>query len=189
MAAPTACPIGHLSESITNYAGISWPGTKPRCCNFTDKQSKSRARVQGPKIALRSAFVTILGSRNSWAGTSRQEARIGSACDRRPRQQTVPRACTGRRLPVRIASRGPALPPRRRPVLGSQATACARRWSAHGVRKSGCYARSSADCDEDLTREHFITDDLLGTISADKKSLWWRERPGRGMLTSRNPLG
>lgn len=29
----------------------------------------------------------------------------------------------------------------------------------------GCYARSSNDCDKELTREHFITDELLGTLA------------------------
>ena len=38
-----------------------------------------------------------------------------------------------------------------------------------GYSNPGCYARSSNDCDEQLTREHFITDELLETISADKK--------------------
>jgi hypothetical protein len=38
-----------------------------------------------------------------------------------------------------------------------------------GYANPGCYARASMDCDEALTREHFITDDVLGTISADGK--------------------
>jgi hypothetical protein len=38
-----------------------------------------------------------------------------------------------------------------------------------GYANSGCYARASKDCDEELTREHFITDDVLGAISADGK--------------------
>jgi hypothetical protein len=38
-----------------------------------------------------------------------------------------------------------------------------------GYADPGCYARASNDCDEQLTREHFITDDLLGAISADGK--------------------
>jgi hypothetical protein len=38
-----------------------------------------------------------------------------------------------------------------------------------GYANPGCYARTSNDCDEQLTREHFITDELLESISADKK--------------------
>ena len=38
-----------------------------------------------------------------------------------------------------------------------------------GYANPGCYARASKDCDEELTREHFITDDVLGAISADGK--------------------
>ena len=38
-----------------------------------------------------------------------------------------------------------------------------------GYANPDCYARASKDCDEELTREHFITDDVLGAISADGK--------------------
>lgn len=38
-----------------------------------------------------------------------------------------------------------------------------------GYANPSCYARSSNDCDHELTREHFITDDVLGSISADGK--------------------
>ncbi|CAJ1505293.1 hypothetical protein [[Mycobacterium] burgundiense] len=38
-----------------------------------------------------------------------------------------------------------------------------------GYANPGCYARASQDCDEELTREHFITDDVLNAISADGK--------------------
>lgn len=51
-----------------------------------------------------------------------------------------------------------ALPPP--PLLTGQRT---------GYSNPGCYARVSKDCDTELTREHFITDDLLNTISADGK--------------------
>ncbi|MBN7542163.1 hypothetical protein I3U58_00005, partial [Mycobacteroides abscessus subsp. abscessus] len=38
-----------------------------------------------------------------------------------------------------------------------------------GYGNPGCYARSSQDCDELLTREHWISDDLLERVSNDKK--------------------
>jgi hypothetical protein len=38
-----------------------------------------------------------------------------------------------------------------------------------GYANPGCYARSSNDCDEQLTREHWISDDLLERVSDDKK--------------------
>jgi hypothetical protein len=38
-----------------------------------------------------------------------------------------------------------------------------------GHANAGCYARSSNDCSEDLTFEHYITDDLLESISANGK--------------------
>jgi hypothetical protein len=34
---------------------------------------------------------------------------------------------------------------------------------------SGCYARASKDCSDDLTREHYISDDVLESIAADGK--------------------
>jgi len=53
--------------------------------------------------------------------------------------------------------------------LDRRATAAPADRSAHEIREPGCYARASNDCDEQLTREHFITDDVLGAISADGK--------------------
>jgi hypothetical protein len=38
-----------------------------------------------------------------------------------------------------------------------------------GYANAGCYARSSNDCDEELTLEHYISDDVLESISADTK--------------------
>ncbi|QOF29690.1 hypothetical protein [Mycobacteroides abscessus] len=38
-----------------------------------------------------------------------------------------------------------------------------------GYANPGCYARLSNDCDDQLTLEHWISDDLLERISADKK--------------------
>ena len=38
-----------------------------------------------------------------------------------------------------------------------------------GYANPGCYARRSNDCDDRLTREHFITDDVLEAISHDGK--------------------
>lgn len=38
-----------------------------------------------------------------------------------------------------------------------------------GYANPGCYARVSKDCDKELTREHFITDEVLNAISADGK--------------------
>jgi hypothetical protein len=38
-----------------------------------------------------------------------------------------------------------------------------------GYANPRCYARASKDCDEELTREHFITHDLLSAIAADGK--------------------
>ena len=38
-----------------------------------------------------------------------------------------------------------------------------------GYANAGCYGRSSNDCDEELTLEHYISDDVLESISADKK--------------------
>lgn len=38
-----------------------------------------------------------------------------------------------------------------------------------GYANPGCYARSSNDCREDLTLEHYLSDDLLEAISADNK--------------------
>ncbi|NIH96256.1 hypothetical protein FHU31_003212 [Mycolicibacterium fluoranthenivorans] len=38
-----------------------------------------------------------------------------------------------------------------------------------GYANPGCYARRSNDCDDKLTREHFITDDVLEAISHNGK--------------------
>lgn len=38
-----------------------------------------------------------------------------------------------------------------------------------GYANPGCYARRSNDCSDDLTLEHYLTEDLLEAISADKK--------------------
>jgi hypothetical protein len=38
-----------------------------------------------------------------------------------------------------------------------------------GYANPGCYARASRDCSEDLTREHYISDDVLESIAADGK--------------------
>lgn len=40
-----------------------------------------------------------------------------------------------------------------------------------GYANPGCYARSGNDCDEELTLEHFITDDVLESISADGRAV------------------
>ncbi|MEZ0054368.1 hypothetical protein ABIA30_005409 [Mycobacterium sp. MAA66] len=63
-----------------------------------------------------------------------------------------------------------------------------------GYANPGCYARVSGDCDDELTREHFITDNVLGAISADGKvvvvegAAWQdkterRKRVGRASLS------
>ncbi|UVT31530.1 hypothetical protein SEA_MASK_3 [Mycobacterium phage Mask] len=40
-----------------------------------------------------------------------------------------------------------------------------------GYANPGCYGRASKDCSEDLTREHYISDDLLESISWDGKAV------------------
>jgi len=57
----------------------------------------------------------------------------------------------------------------------------------------GCYARASNDCDEQLTREHFITDDVLRAISADGKVVVvegaaWQEKTERRRVIGRASL-
>ena len=62
-----------------------------------------------------------------------------------------------------------------------------------GYANPGCYARASKDCDEPLTREHFITDDVLGAISADVKVVVvegaaWRDKTERRKTIGRASL-
>ncbi|SKG00830.1 Uncharacterised protein [Mycobacteroides abscessus subsp. massiliense] len=62
-----------------------------------------------------------------------------------------------------------------------------------GYSNPGCYARGSKDCDEQLTREHFITDDVLGAISADGKVVVvegaaWQEKAERRKTIGRASL-
>ncbi len=61
-----------------------------------------------------------------------------------------------------------------------------------GYANPRCYARSSNDCDEELTREHFITDDLLGAISADGKVVVegaaWQDKTTRQKTIGRGSL-
>lgn len=40
-----------------------------------------------------------------------------------------------------------------------------------GYTNPGCYARASKDCSEDLTREHYISDDVLESISWNGKAV------------------
>ena len=40
-----------------------------------------------------------------------------------------------------------------------------------GYANPGCYARASNDCDHQLTREHWISDDLLERVSGDNKKV------------------
>ena len=62
-----------------------------------------------------------------------------------------------------------------------------------GYAKPGCYARASEDCDEELTREHFIADDLLGSIAADGKVVVvegaaWQDKTERQKTIGRGSL-
>jgi hypothetical protein len=65
-----------------------------------------------------------------------------------------------------------------------------------GYSNPGCYGRASNDCDHELTREHFITDDVLGIIANGGKvvvvegAAWQgkvhqQKSIGRGSLSSR----
>jgi hypothetical protein len=58
-----------------------------------------------------------------------------------------------------------------------------------GYSNPGCYARSSNDCDEHLTREHFITDELLETISADKKVVMVQGASWQGPDAKKKTIG
>lgn len=58
-----------------------------------------------------------------------------------------------------------------------------------GYANPGCYARASKDCDEKLTREHFITDDLLGAISADGKVVVVEGAAWQDKTESRKTIG
>ncbi|POX88279.1 hypothetical protein C3477_29370, partial [Mycobacterium kansasii] len=62
-----------------------------------------------------------------------------------------------------------------------------------GYANPGCYARTSNDCDKELTREHFITDDVLGGISWDGKVVVvegaaWQDKSQRQKTIGRNSL-
>lgn len=62
-----------------------------------------------------------------------------------------------------------------------------------GYCNPGCYARASNDCDEELTREHFISDDVLGSISWDGKVVVvegaaWQDKTQRQKTIGRNSL-
>ncbi|QNJ90581.1 hypothetical protein HZU40_20205 [Mycolicibacterium fluoranthenivorans] len=57
----------------------------------------------------------------------------------------------------------------------------------------GCYARRSNDCDDKLTREHFITDDVLEAISHDGKVIIvegasWQDKTERSKTIGRQGL-
>jgi hypothetical protein len=55
-----------------------------------------------------------------------------------------------------------------------------------GYANPGCYARSSNDCSENLTLEHYLSDDLLEAISADNKVVMV-EGPWQGPTPTRRP--
>lgn len=62
-----------------------------------------------------------------------------------------------------------------------------------GYGNPGCYARASNDCDAELTREHFVTDEVLGAISADGKVVVvegaaWQDRTERRKTIGRASL-
>jgi hypothetical protein len=62
-----------------------------------------------------------------------------------------------------------------------------------GYANPGCYARKSNDCDHDLTREHFITDDLLEIVSHDGKVVTvegaaWQAKADRQKTIGRSAL-
>ncbi len=62
-----------------------------------------------------------------------------------------------------------------------------------GYANAGCYARASKDCDEELTREHFISDDVLSAISADGKVVVvegaaWQDKTERRKTIGRESL-
>ncbi|QEM46668.1 hypothetical protein [Mycolicibacterium grossiae] len=62
-----------------------------------------------------------------------------------------------------------------------------------GYANPGCYARASKDCDEELTREHFISDDLLGSISWDGKVVVvegaaWQDKTAKRKTIGRGSL-
>ncbi|GAA4553781.1 hypothetical protein [Pseudonocardia xishanensis] len=71
---------------------------------------------------------------------------------------------------------GPAhwtVPPTGRPLLGGERT---------GYAHPQCYAASSADCSEDLTREHWFSKSILDQIG--EKTFWveglrWQKGPGK----------
>jgi hypothetical protein len=47
-----------------------------------------------------------------------------------------------------------------------------------GYANPGCYGRASKDCSEDLTLEHYISDDVLESISWDGKLVTVRGQRG-----------
>jgi len=62
-----------------------------------------------------------------------------------------------------------------------------------GYANPGCYARRSNDCDHELTREHFITDDLLEIVSHDGKVVIvegaaWQAKADRQKTIGRSAL-
>lgn len=61
-----------------------------------------------------------------------------------------------------------------------------------GYANPGCYGRASKDCSDDLTREHYISDDLLESISWDGKAVLVRgaawQPSGEGKTVGVNSL-
>lgn len=58
-----------------------------------------------------------------------------------------------------------------------------------GYGNPGCYARSSQDCDEQLTREHWISDDLLERVSNDKKVIAVEGAAWQGKTPKQKTIG
>jgi hypothetical protein len=58
-----------------------------------------------------------------------------------------------------------------------------------GYANPGCYARASKDCDHQLTREHWISDDLLERVSDDKKVVAVRGAAWQGSGGEQKTIG
>lgn len=58
-----------------------------------------------------------------------------------------------------------------------------------GYANLGCYARASNDCDDQLTLEHWISDDLLERISEDKKVVAVQGAASQKVSSEQRPIG